>query len=165
MSYAKERIAKIMSLIESINEQMSKETEGTERYKQLERRKRNMAQGFFPNEQDSYPLPTAADRAAEVSDFDLLTLDTFFTLFPEKILGEQVEGSGFLNPIRVKGELKPDVISQTISTSKPYREAKRASPKAKTSKAAAAKVKIKLALIKIEKEKLRLQLEREKNEV
>jgi len=70
-----------------------------------------LSKGFVPNELQ--PLvdeaitgaaPTFSDRP--LTDLELSTLDTWFVAHPEKIAGMQIAGSGYIAPIRTRGNME-----------------------------------------------------------
>jgi len=70
-----------------------------------------LSKGFVPNELQ--PLvdeaitgaaPTFSDRP--LTDLELATLDTWFVAHPEKIAGTQIAGSGFIAPVRTRGNME-----------------------------------------------------------
>lgn len=70
-----------------------------------------LSKGFVPNELQ--PLvdeaitgaaPTFSDRP--LTDLELSTLDTWFVAHPEKIAGTQIAGSGFIAPVRTRGNME-----------------------------------------------------------
>ena len=70
-----------------------------------------LSKGFVPMELE--PLvdeaitgaaPTFSDRP--LTDLELSTLDTWFVAHPEKIAGTQIAGSGYIAPIRTRGNME-----------------------------------------------------------
>lgn len=70
-----------------------------------------LSKGFVPNELQ--PLVDEAITGAAstfsdrpLTDLELSTLDTWFVAHPEKIAGMQIAGSGYIAPIRTRGNME-----------------------------------------------------------
>lgn len=70
-----------------------------------------LSKGFVPmelqplvDEAITGAAPTFPDRP--LTDLELSTLDTWFVAHPEKIAGTQIAGSGFIAPVRTRGNME-----------------------------------------------------------
>ncbi len=70
-----------------------------------------LSKGFVPmelqplvDEAITGAAPTFSDRP--LTDIELSTLDTWFVAHPEKIAGTQIAGSGYIAPIRTRGNME-----------------------------------------------------------
>lgn len=70
-----------------------------------------LSKGFVPMELQALvdeaitgAAPTFSDRP--LTDLELSTLDTWFVAHPEKIAGTQVAGSGYIAPVRTRGNME-----------------------------------------------------------
>lgn len=70
-----------------------------------------LSKGFVPmelqplvDEAITGAAPTFSDRP--LTDLELSTLDTWFVAHPEKIAGTQIAGSGYIAPIRTRGNME-----------------------------------------------------------
>jgi hypothetical protein len=70
-----------------------------------------LRQGFVPNDIEALvhesitgAAPTFSDRP--LTDLELATLDTWFVAHPDKIAGTQIAGSGYIAPVRTRGNME-----------------------------------------------------------
>ena len=118
--YIRARSKHILGLLSQINQEQKGLPETEETYKFLDRRKRMISFGYYPNTLDSEDVPAQAvseESDAPLTDYEISQFDNYFVLHPENILGTQIEGSGFLNPIRVKGEVNTNLGQRILELS------------------------------------------------
>jgi hypothetical protein len=78
------------------------------KYKSNDVYSRALSNGFIPIElQEEYNLELDNLQAETVdnSELELMTLSNWFAMNPDKIIGQEVIGSGFINPVITKGNI------------------------------------------------------------
>lgn len=80
------------------------------KYGKDEEKNRLLSNGFVPDElkqEYSQVLEESIEKYddSELSDLQLSTYSTFLHAYPEKVIGEEVAGSGFINPVITKGDI------------------------------------------------------------